>query len=157
MKPVNYWERTDLKNGHTFRKFSPNDYDLLISIWKAAGLPYRPQGRDSHAKISAEMNDERNIFLGYEIEGKAVGVILITDDGRKGWINRLAVIPSYRNRGIGVSLIKEAESILQTRGLGIITCLIEDYNQISRELFQKLGYVEHKEIIYYAKRLYPDV
>ena len=157
MKPVNYWERTDLKNKHSFTRFSQSDYDLLISIWEAAGLPYRPQGRDRRDKIAEEINDDRNIFLGYEIEGKAVGVILITDDGRKGWINRLAVIPSYRNRGIGVSLIKEAENILRARGLGIITCLIEDYNQVSRELFQKLGYVEHKEIIYYAKRLYPDV
>ena len=146
-----------MKNSLCFRKFVLTDYDQLISIWKAAGLPYKPEGRDRREKIAEEIKDDRNIFLFCEIAGQTVGVILITDDGRKGWLNRLAVIPEFRNRGIGVSLVKEAEKIMRDRGLGIITCLIEDYNQISRKMFQKLGYVEHKEIIYYAKRLYPEV
>ncbi|MFC1887250.1 GNAT family N-acetyltransferase [Candidatus Cloacimonadota bacterium] len=140
-----------------FRRFKIDDYDLLISIWKAAGLPYRPQGRDTRANIAEEVKSRKTIFLFCEFEGKTVGVILITNDGRKGWINRLAVIPEFRNKGIGTSLIKEAERLLADQGLGIITCLIEDYNQLSRDMFKSLGYVEHKEIIYYAKRLYPEV
>ena len=146
-----------MKGQPSFREFTIADYDTLIAIWKAADLPYRPTGRDSKEKIAEEIKSDRNIFLAYEINGKAVGVLLITDDGRKGWLNRLAVLPEYCNQGIGTSLIREAEKILEEKGLGIITCLIEDYNQNSRDFFQKLGYVEHKEIIYYAKRLYPEV
>jgi N-acetylglutamate synthase len=140
-----------------FRHFEIKDYELLISIWDASELSYRPKGRDSRKNIEKEIQSDRNIFLFSEIDGEAVATILLTNDGRKGWINRLAVIPEFRKRGIGVRLIKEAERILADQGIGIITCLIEDYNLISKEMFIKLGYVEHKEIIYYAKRLYPDV
>jgi len=141
----------------SFRKFQIEDYDLLISLWEASNLPFKPKGRDSRENIHKEILKDDTRFLFCEMDRKIVGVILITDDGRKGWINRLAVLPQYRHAGIATRIIKEAERILIEKGLGIITCLIEEENLYSRELFMDLGYVEHKEIIYYAKRIKQDI
>jgi N-acetylglutamate synthase len=140
-----------------FRKFKITDYDLLISIWEVSGLLYKPQGRDSRENIEREIRNKNTDFIFCESAGKTVGAVLITSDGRKGWINRLAVIPEFRRKGIARKLIKEAERILARQNLGIITCLIEADNLVSRNIFRELDYVEHKEIIYFAKRLYPDV
>jgi len=140
-----------------FRKFKITDYKLLISIWEASGLPYKPHGRDSRENIEREIRNKNTAFIFCESAGKTVGTVLVTSDGRKGWINRLAVIPEFRRKGIALKLIKEAERILTEQNLGIITCLIEADNLISRKIFRELDYVEHEEIIYFAKRLYPDV
>jgi len=140
-----------------FRNFQTSDYDLLISLWEAAGLPYKPRGRDSYEKMSEEILRADNEIILCEVEDRLVGCILLTHDRRKGWLNRLAVHPDFRRCGIASQLIKEAEKRLINKGLGIITCLIEEDNPDSRKMFIEQGYVEHKEIIYYSKRIYNDV
>ena len=140
-----------------FRSCTIEDYDLLVSLWEQAGLPYKPKGRDSRESIAREMQDSNGSFIIAEADGKAVGTVLVTHDGRKGWINRVAVIPEFRNKGIGRALVDYAENLLKARGIGIFACLIEDYNQESLAVFQHLGYVEFKGMHYLTKRLQPEI
>jgi GNAT superfamily N-acetyltransferase len=89
--------------------------------------------------------------------GRVVGTVLATHDGRKGWINRLAVDATLRKRGIGARLVRAAEAWLDAEGLDILACLIEDDNAVSMAVFETLGYSKHPEIIYFAKRKHPGV
>ncbi len=141
----------------TIRKMNIADYDELITLWNEAGLPYRPKGRDRKNKISEELkNSAANILL-MEYEHNIIGSIFATHDGRKGWINRLAITPEFRNRGLAQKLITEAESFLIQQGIEIIACLIENWNKQSMKLFQKTGYKKHTDIIYFTKRANKDV
>ena len=81
----------------------------------------------------------------------------MSSDSRKGWINRLAVHPDYRRRGIAVDLIDECENVIRKRGLKLFCALIEESNRSSIRLFKKLGYVEYRDIIYFCKREGDDV
>ena len=139
------------------RKFKIEDYEAVISLWKVSEIPYKPRGRDTHDKIRKEITKETAIFLVAEINGQVVGSVLGTHDGRKGWINRLAVAPEFRKRGIARLLLKEVEDKLYNLGIEIIACLIEDYNHGSMDFFQHAGYTKHTDIIYFTKRKYPDV
>lgn len=138
------------------RELSEEDYDLVVDIWSRAGLPYRPQGRDSRERFGIEVQQDTAVFLGAELDGMLAGVVLGTHDGRKGWINRLAVLPEYRNRGIGELLVDHTERRLNQRGILIVTCLIEGENESSKAFFQKLGYVSHPDITYFSKRRSAD-
>ena len=141
----------------TIRKMNIDDYDDLIKVWKEAGLLYRPKGRDRKNKISKELKKPSTNILLMEYEHNIIGSILVTHDGRKGWINRLAIAPQFRNKGLAQKLIAEAEKILIQQGIEIIACLIEDWNEQSIKLFQKVGYKKHTDIIYFTKRINPDV
>jgi hypothetical protein len=77
------------------RKLRVADYDVLIKIWKKAKLSYRPYGRDSLVNIKQQIKQSYSIYLVAELDGKMIGAVLGTHDGRKGWINRLAVLPRY--------------------------------------------------------------
>ena len=75
-----------------------------------------------------------------EFDGRIVGSVLGTHDGRKGWINRLAVDPEFRREHIASRMIKELEGIFDNLDVEVIACLIETNNTISKEVFKKLGY-----------------
>ncbi len=139
------------------RQLSINQYDDIINLWKKAGLPFRPRGRDSRAHIAQEMEGTDTAFIGIFDNNKLVAAGLATYDGRKGWINRVAVDPDYRGRGLAGKIITACEQFLEGIGAEIIACLIEDYNKPSMALFQKHGYILGKDILYFSRRKSPDI
>ena len=127
-------------------------YDSIITLWKEAGLPFKPKGRDSKREMETEFKRNPDLVLGAFEDGKLVGVIIGSDDGRKGWINRLAVLPACERKGVASQLIDAVERALKTRGRRIICTLVEDWNEASLNLFSKTGYVKHEDISYLSKR-----
>lgn len=139
------------------RQLAPNDYEEMTELWLRAKLPFKPKGRDRKEAITAEMKADPDFFLGAYEDDKLVGLVVLSCDGRKGWLNRLAVDPEYRGRGIAEALIGESEKVLSKRGVRIFCALIEDRNEASLRLFRKCGYVEHRDIFYFSKRDSEDV
>ena len=145
--------------GLTIREFRIEDYNRVMELWGEGGLPLKPGGRDCRDNIALQIKLPNVLFLVAEKGegGQVVGTVLATHDGRKGWINRLAVDATLRKQGIGARLVHEAELWLEAAGMEILACLIEDDNAVSMAVFEKLGYKKHPEIIYFAKRNYPGV
>jgi ribosomal protein S18 acetylase RimI-like enzyme len=139
------------------RKLTIDQYEELVNLWRKAGLPFKPKGRDSKEAIARQINASPEFFLGAFENGRLVGAVIVSSDGRKGWINRLAVDPAYRRRGVASTLVAEAERVLRKHGIRIFCALIEAENEASKRLFKKCGYVEHRDIIYFSKREYDDV
>lgn len=134
------------------RKLTAKDYDEIVGLWSKAKLPFKPKGRDSKKAITTQMATNPDFFLGAFKNNHLIGTVIVSCDTRKGWINRLAVDPNYRGRGIAKALIAESEKVLRKYGIRIFCVLIENYNAASRKLFKECGYVEHRDIIYFSKR-----
>ncbi len=139
------------------REYRPDDYDWVIKLWKEVGLPAKPGGRDSRRNIEKQIGLPNVLFLVAEAGGRIVGTVLATHDGRKGWINRLAVEAALRRRGLGSRLIAAAEKGLEAMGMEIFACLIEKINTASMGAFERHGYRKQPEICYFVKRLFPEV
>ncbi|OGC41454.1 hypothetical protein A2Y85_05885 [candidate division WOR-3 bacterium RBG_13_43_14] len=133
------------------------DYPAVVALWKRAKLVYKPKGRDTKNRIARELKLSTSIFLVAVVKRKIIGVIFGTHDGRKGWINRLAVDPGFQRQGIARVLVNEVEKRFLMIGLEIFACLIESYNKQSMIVFNKMGYKLHKDIFYFTKRLNPDI
>jgi ribosomal protein S18 acetylase RimI-like enzyme len=134
------------------RRLTGEDYDQIIALWKRAGLPYKPQGRDRKEVLEAQIRASPDLSIGVFEENRLAGVVLATTDGRKGWINRLAVDPDCRRRGVAKRLINEAETALRNYGIHVFCALIESGNTTSMQLFKASGYHEHRDIVYFSKR-----
>ena len=139
------------------RELRIGDYDALIKLWEKSQLPYKPKGRDRRDKIKHELKSSNTIFYVAECDGQIIGSIFGTHDGRKGWINRLAVHPEYRGRGIARKLVTRVEEDLNNMGIDIIACLVEGWNHDSIRAFKAMGYSEFEDIVYFTKRKYPEV
>jgi ribosomal protein S18 acetylase RimI-like enzyme len=139
--------------------FRIEDYDRIMALWAACRLPLKPGGRDSRENIAKQiaLPNVRFIIARDGDEGPIVGTVVATHDGRKGWINRVAVAAALRRRGLGTRLVRAAEDWLAAEGMDILACLIEEDNKVSMNAFASLGYKKHPEIIYFAKRKHPGV
>ena len=134
------------------RELTIEDYDAIIELWRESGLSHKPKGRDSREEMERQMGLIPELFLGAFEGSDLVGVVIGTDDTRKGWVNRLAVRPDHGRRGIGTALLREIEERLRRRGNRIIGVLIETPNEASERFFEKMGYEPHSSIAYLSKR-----
>ena len=134
---------------------TPDDHQAIMSLWLQTGLQsIRPTGRDSQVAMEQQSTSGVQTIMGLRDQQQLIAVIVVTHDGRKGWLNRLAVDADYRGRGLARRLIQEAELWLSDQGIDVWAALIEDYNDPSLKLFCSEGYVVHNDIIYLSKR--PD-
>jgi N-acetylglutamate synthase len=132
------------------------DYDDVLALWQCAGLPVRAMGRDAPAVFAGQMASGLQRVIGLRADDKLVAVAVLTHDGRKGWINRLAVEPACRRRGLARRLVAEAERwFTQDVGLEVWAALIERHNEASLQLFEDLGY-GRPEVVYVSKRTRHD-
>ena len=128
----------------------------MIALFEVCGLTPRVRGRDSRRNIAKQLRARSNLYLGAFDGPRLVATVLATHDTRKGWINRLAVLPEYRRRGIAERLVRAAERGLRARGMEIFAALIEKDNLASETLFSRLGY-ETQGIAYYRRKLRDDI
>ncbi len=135
------------------RPMKLEDYDAVLALWERAGLPYEPHGRDSFSAISHQLHAVGHLMFVAEADGQIIGTVFGSHDGRKGWINRLAIDPRYRRQGLAQRLIEEAENALAREGLTIVAALVEAPNEPSLKLFRKLDYEERRDIVYFRKFL----
>lgn len=142
----------------TIRRLTIEDYDGMLKVWERAGLPFRPKGRDSRENTAKQMTEFPDFFLGAFHESRLVGIVIASYENRmKGWINRLAVDPEFQRQSIAQQLVKRAEAALKKRGAVVFCALIETPNDESVELFRKMGYALHHDILYVTKRESQDV
>jgi N-acetylglutamate synthase len=139
----------------TIREFTMDDYAQVTALWTQAGIHYRPNGRESRARMDKELQGGQAIFLVAEADKKVVGVVLGTHDGRKGWINRLPVANDFRCQNIASKLVAGVESRLKAVGIDITACLIEPENTASKSFFSKLGFTK-APVEYFSKRQSTD-
>jgi ribosomal protein S18 acetylase RimI-like enzyme len=141
----------------TLRRLTIDDHAAILALWQRAGLhSIRPEGRDSRSEFEKQFAGGQ-IAIGLEENAKLIGVVIVTNDTRKGWINRLAIDPDYRRKGYGEQLVCAAEQALQEAGMHLVAAFIEEGNAASLTLFEKLGYAVHRNIYYVSKRDSIDV
>jgi N-acetylglutamate synthase len=141
----------------TIRAMTTADYDAVCEVWKASGIHYQVTGRESLENFTRQMESGlQTIFGAVDSESnRLIGVVVVTHDGRKGWINRLGVVPEHQRRGIGSRLIQVAEDHIHALGLEISAALVENGNDASLSMFKRAGYQVH-DIHYVTKRDHPN-
>ena len=96
-----------------------------------------------------------DLFLVAAADDRIVGAVLGTFDGRRGWVNRLAVAPDRQGQGYGNLLMAELERRLLARGCRKVNLLVTPDNQRVVPFYRQLGY-EQDELTFMEKWLGDD-
>ncbi len=142
--------------GTIIREAFAGDYDAILDVWNKTGLKPRVSGRDGRTAFEHQLTQFPGLYLVAEDGSRIIGVVMGTHDHRKGWINRLAVLPEYRRRGIGHALAKACDAAIRAGGIEIVAAFVEEGNEASMRLFRDLGYKSDVPVKYFRKLDRPD-
>lgn len=133
------------------REFRLPDYDEVVKLWTTSGLIIRPG--DERDGIRLKLQRDPDLFLLAVDRDEIVGVVMGAWDGRRGWINHLAVKPNHRRTGVGRKLIGELEKRLKMKGARRINAQIYAQNTVSLNFFESLGYEIRRDLVMVGKPL----
>ena len=140
--------------GVTIRPCRLDECSIVLDLWKEAGAI--PSMTDSPEVLRRLIQNTGAVLLIAEYQNTLVGTIVATWDGWRGNIYRLAVLPTYRRRGIGRLLVKGAEDFLSGKGAQRISILVANGEPIAVSFWDALidaGYNRDLRIVRYAKTL----
>ena len=133
------------------REFQLGDYEEVVELWKEAGIILRPG--DDLEGIKLKLQRDPELFLVAENARQILGVVLGAWDGRRGWINHLAVRSGQRRSGIGKALVRELERRLAEKGALKVNAQIYKTNEQSLAFFKALDYEVHSDLIMIGRNL----
>lgn len=125
--------------------FKPLDYDAVIALWRASeGLTLRDA--DSREAITSYLVRNPGLSFVARDNGQIVGAVLAGTDGRRGYLQHLAVALSHRRQGLGRTLAERAVEAL--KALGIVKChlMVRQDNSQARAFWAHLGWSDRSDI-----------
>jgi N-acetylglutamate synthase len=131
------------------REMTMEDYDVVIGLLAATrGVRLREaDSRDATARYL-----ERNPGLSFValVDGRIVGCVMCGHDGRRGYLQHLAVSQHDRRRGVGSALVEAC--LVKLERLGIlkthIDVLVE--NQQAHDFWRGHGWQRRDDILRYS-------
>ena len=132
-----------------YRTMDIRDYDRVISLWRQCdGVSLRDA--DSRDGIARYL--ERNPGLSFvaETDREIVGTVMAGHDGKRGYIQHLAVSNSLRRQGIGSQLVEVCLQALKQAGIVKSHVHVLHDNGLGREFWLRRDWFERKEIVMYS-------
>jgi N-acetylglutamate synthase len=125
--------------------FLPADYDEVMALWSSTeGLTLR----EADSRDAIERYLARNPCLSFiaREEGQLVGAVLAGTDGRRGYLQHLAVAPSHRSQGLGRALAERAVAALRAVGIAKCHLMVRQENAEARAFWEHVGWSERADI-----------
>ncbi len=120
------------------RRYAPADHAAAIALWHACGL--HPGQSDTPEGLVRKLERDPDLFILAIDNGAVIGSVMGSYDGRRGWINRLAVAPTHRGQGLADRLMDEVQRRMVAIGCVKVNLLIEPENAGVQAYYERLGF-----------------
>lgn len=140
--------------GVTIRPCQQDECAVDMDLWKDAGSI--PSITDNVKVLRRLIQNTSTVLLVAEYQNTLVGAVVAGWDGWRGNIYRLVVLPTYRRRGIGRLLVREAEYFFSAKGVQRIGGLVARGEPLAVSFWDALadaGYNRDSTFVRYAKNL----
>lgn len=139
------------------REAAKDDIEAIMDLWqemmdfhirRSKLYEMKLDARDIYSEyIKDILKSPDYMVLIYELENNILGYLIATESDDPpvyketiGIISELSVAESYRNKGIGKSLLHYAEKIFINKGIKRIECMISNFNEVSKSFWKKNKY-----------------
>lgn len=128
-----------------FRGMTQGDFPQVIELWQACegiGL----SADDTQEGIGSYLAHNPGLSFVAEDDNRVVGAVLVGQDGRRGYLNHLAVKPSHRNTDIGSELVKASLDALRAMGIRKCHIFVFTENLGALTFWKKVGWEERSDL-----------
>ena len=123
-----------------------SDYDEVFALWQdAEGVGLHPDECDSRMGIATYLARNPGTCFVARRRSRLVGSVLCGNDGRRGYMNHLAVAEAYRRHGIGTALVDRCMAALAKMGIPRCNLFVYATNEGAMEFWRKLGWRCHDD------------
>ena len=96
------------------------DLDAVLALWgQTSGVGLNES--DTPDRLRAYLDRNPGLSLIVRDGTRLVGAVLCGHDGRRGFLNHLAVLPEYRGRGLGRQMVETCLTALAALGFSNAT------------------------------------
>lgn len=125
--------------------FSPSDYDEVMALWQATkGLTLR--AADSRDAVSSYLARNPGLSFVARDRGRLVAAVLAGTDGRRGYLQHLAVARSHRRQGLGSCLAKRVLEGLEALGIAKCHLFVRREHAAAREFWERAGWTARDDV-----------
>lgn len=125
------------------------DYDSVMALLgNSSGLALRSADSPEATKRYLERNPGLSFVAKYDT--RIVGCVMCGHDGRRGYLQHLAVDSSYRGRGIGTALVERCLAELSRLGIDKAHLDVLVANEPAHRYWTGRGWKRRDEIVRYS-------
>lgn len=135
------------------RRMNIGDYEAVYALWMSCagmGLNNLDDSKEGIDKFLQRNPD--TCFVAVE-DKEVVGVIMVGNDGRRGYIYHTAVNPAYRKQGIATALAEQAMDALHKCGINKVALVVFGRNETGNSFWEKLGFTVREDLVYRNKSI----
>ncbi|HCG8547386.1 TPA: GNAT family N-acetyltransferase [Vibrio parahaemolyticus] len=131
------------------REMDIADYDDVIKLWgQTEGMSLRDA--DSKERINNYLIRNPNLSFVAVSANEIVGAVLVGTDGRRGYLQHLAVSSNFRGKNLGRELVSQAISALANVGVPKTHLFVYNENVNAQQFYEKLGWFPRDEVRMYS-------
>lgn len=130
-----------------------DDYEAVYSLWMSCAGMGLNNLDDSKEGIGKFLRRNPETCLVAVENFQIVGVILVGNDGRRGYIYHTAVHPNYRKQGIARKLVDRALEELTMLGINKVALVVFERNESGNAFWESQGFTVRNDLVYRNKAL----
>jgi len=122
------------------------DYEEAMALWqRTEGMGLRPADAPEHIARYLERNPGLS-FVAREGD-RLVGTVLCGHDGRRGYLQHLAVDRAYRRQGIGRALVERVLEALRAQNINKCHLFVIKENEAAIAFWQHIGWFVRDDLV----------
>ncbi|WP_137169916.1 GNAT family N-acetyltransferase [Marinomonas sp. FW-1] len=127
------------------REMLISDYDQVMALWgNTESMSLR--GADSRDNIALYLKKNPGLSFVVEKQGLVVGAVLAGTDGRRGYLQHLAVSVSSRGEGLGKQLVNAVIAAFAEQGIAKTHLFVHSDNKAAQGFYESMGWFPRDEV-----------
>ncbi|SEG23333.1 Ribosomal protein S18 acetylase RimI [Vibrio hangzhouensis] len=132
-----------------YREMQVSDYDDVLALWQQTEHMLIREA-DSRENITLYLDKNPNMSFVAQQHGKIIGAVLAGTDGRRGYLQHLAVDAEHRGLRIGKSLVEKVTQSFAQIGISKTHLFVNTDNEQAQQFYQSMGWEVRKEVKMYS-------
>jgi len=127
------------------RELESTDFDAVTTLWReASGVVVRDV--DRREPLTAYLARNPGLSFVALDDGTIVGAVLCGTDGRRGYLQHLAVARSHQRRGIGRELAARCVNALAAQGIDKCHLIVLVDNHRAAAFWTRIGWSDRLDV-----------